>query len=104
YLTHSRCKEPFFRLMEDVGRLAQGPERSQAPGAHDFRHLEYLGALEALGAGPAELACERLEGGRRRAGERGKPGCVLVAERVRAVGPRARGEGVAQLAEHVVQV
>ena len=81
YLTLSRCKEPFFRLMEDVSGLAQGPERGQATRAHDFRHLEHLGVLEALGAGPGELARERLEGGRRSGRERGEPGCVNASER-----------------------
>ena len=67
--------------MEDVSGLAQGPERGQATRAHDFRHLEHLGVLEALGAGPGELARERLEGGRRSGRERGEPGCVNASER-----------------------
>src|SRR5438132_5703763 len=89
--------------MEDVGGLAQGPERSQAAGAR-LPASGILGDSRGSRCRPGELARERLEGGRRRGRERGEPGCVLVAERIRAGGPCAWGEAVAQLAEHVVQV
>src|SRR3989442_2751355 len=94
-LITSRCEEPFFSIVEHLGRLTQRLERRQAAGADDVRHLEHLRILEALRPGAGELAGQRFERGRRARGQLGQPARMLVGERLRAVGPRARRKAVA---------